>query len=64
MFPFDFIACALCVITKKIIAKTHVKELCPYVFSSKSFMVSSFALKCLIHFEVIFVKAMIHNGHF
>ena len=30
VFPFDFIACALCVITKKIIAKTHVKELSSY----------------------------------
>ena len=34
------------------------------MFSSKSFMVSSFAFKCLIHFELIFVKTVIHNGHF
>ena len=48
MFPFDFIACALGVIIKKIIAKTHVKELSSY----KMFILISLIHCCIFLFYV------------
>ena len=48
MFPFDLIVCALCVITKKIIAKTHVKKLSPY----EMFILISLIYCCIFLFYV------------
>ena len=52
-----FVACALGVISKKIIDKTHVRKLFPMLYF-RSFTVWGFTFKSLIHFKIIFVSAL------
>ena len=53
---FFFIACAFDVISKKIIAKTTVKEDFFPMFSYRSFIASGVTSKSLIHFELSFCE--------
>ena len=57
LFIFHFVSYALGVMSKKIIAKTHINKFFP-MLSFRGCMVFSLTFKSLIHFELILVSAL------